>query len=106
MRRHHRVPEGLYVPGHPQLVAEGVASLNEQLLEAVTHALGGDWQRAHDLRRRELFRVLGQPTFFVTDSHLQTDIQLGDWDSFLRSLKAAGIDHVIISAREFNPRSS
>lgn len=40
---------------------------------------------------------------YVTDSHLQTFIDLQRWDSFLRSLKSADISTVVISERQFSP---
>jgi len=40
---------------------------------------------------------------YATDSHLQTFIDLNTWESFVRSLKAAGITHVMVSDKQFSP---
>lgn len=37
----------------------------------------------------------------TTDSHLQTYIDFTDWDAFLRSVKKAGVDYVLISDQQF-----
>lgn len=40
-------------------------------------------------------------TTFVTDSYLQTFIELGTWPEFLRSVDAAGIDYLVVSDQLF-----
>jgi hypothetical protein len=40
---------------------------------------------------------------FTTDSHLQTYINLTDWTDFLRSVKRANIQYLLISDTQFSP---
>jgi hypothetical protein len=41
-------------------------------------------------------------TCMATDSHLQTLIRFDTWDSFMRSVKNAGISHVVIADAAYN----
>jgi hypothetical protein len=40
---------------------------------------------------------------FTTDSHLQTFIDLREWGAFLRSIRGAKIQYVLMSDRQFSP---
>jgi hypothetical protein len=42
-------------------------------------------------------------TFFTTDSHLQTRIELQDWPSFVRSLQRDHIQYFLITDKQYNP---
>jgi hypothetical protein len=43
------------------------------------------------------------PRCYVTDSHLQTYINLQDWPSFTASLRRAGIKYLLVSDQQFTP---
>jgi hypothetical protein len=42
-------------------------------------------------------------TCFTSDSHMQAFIQLDEWDSFVQSLRKAGVEYVLIGEKEFQP---